>query len=311
MKLASFSARGSHRIGVVVDDLIIDLSQAAPDLPTEMVALLEAGAGAMRTARQAAEGDRGRIPLSEVRIEAPVRRPPKFLAIGLNYADHIAEVDRAAPEFPRFFNKQSTCVIGPYDAIHLPRSSDQLDYEGELGVVIGARCRHVPRSEAHRVIAGYVVANDVSVRDWQLKSSTVTLGKSFDTHGPMGPWIVTSDEVGDPHELDLKTWVTGELRQSSNTRHLIYDCFEMIEILSAVFTLEPGDVILTGTPSGVGFGHDPPKFLQPGDTIRIEIERIGTIENTVIHEPPTTATSNVRYSHVQERSARGDALRHP
>jgi 2-keto-4-pentenoate hydratase/2-oxohepta-3-ene-1,7-dioic acid hydratase in catechol pathway len=298
VKLATFSGHGEARIGVVVDDRILDLSED-PDMPTEMVAFLESGDAAMEAARRAAEGDRGWLALSEVRLEAPVRRPPKLLAIGLNYADHIAEVDRAAPEFPRFFNKQSTCVVGPFDAIHLPAESNELDYEGELGIVIGQRCRRVDRSEAHSVIAGYVVANDVSARDWQVKSSTVTLGKSFDTHGPLGPWIVTPDEVGNPHELDLTTWVNGEIRQSSNTRHLIHDCFEMIEVLSTVFTLEAGDVILTGTPSGVGFGFVPPRFLAAGDTIRVEIDRVGMIENSVIEEPPDQPPSKVRPTHVQ------------
>ena len=191
---------------------------------------------------------------------------------------------------PIFFNKQTTCVTGPHDPIHLPRVSPLLDYEGELAFVIGRRCRHVSRERAAEVIAGYLVVNDVSVRDWQLRTPTMTMGKSFDTHGPMGPWLVTADEIGDPHALELRTWVNGELRQHSNTRHLIYDCFAQVEHLSTAFTLEPGDVVTTGTPAGVGGAMSPPRFLGRGDVVRIEIEKIGSIENRVIEEPAETAT---------------------
>jgi 2-keto-4-pentenoate hydratase/2-oxohepta-3-ene-1,7-dioic acid hydratase in catechol pathway len=171
----------------------------------------------------------------------------------------------------------------------MPRVSRDLDYEGELAFVIGRRCRHVPREHAPRVIAGYLVANDVSVRDWQRRSPTMTLGKSFDTHGPIGPWIVTADELEDPHDLLLRTWVNGEMRQSARTDDLIWNCFDLVATLSTVLTLEPGDVITTGTPAGVGAASDPPRFLQVGDRVRIEIERIGAIENEVIAEPEETA----------------------
>ena len=204
MKLATFTHQGSTRIGVVVDDAVVDLAAAAPELPREMSALLAAGAGAIDRARAAATAGKNRIALAQVKLEAPVRRPPEFLAVGLNYADHIAETGMAKPTFPIFFNKQSSCVNGPYDPIHLPRASEALDYEGELGLVIGRRCRHVPRARASEVIAGYFIVNDVSVRDWQRRAQTMTLGKSFDTHGPTGPWIVTPDEIGDPHTLELR-----------------------------------------------------------------------------------------------------------
>jgi 2-keto-4-pentenoate hydratase/2-oxohepta-3-ene-1,7-dioic acid hydratase in catechol pathway len=289
MRLATFTHDGATRIGVVTGDGMIDLAAAAPDLPRDMVALLAAGPAALEAARQAAARARSRLPLAGLRLEAPVRRPPKFLAIGLNYADHVRESGMEAPAVPVFFNKQSTCVVGPADPVHLPRVSPLLDYEGELGFVIGRRCRHVPRDRAPEVIAGYVVVNDVSVRDWQLRTPTMTIGKSFDTHGPMGPWLVTGDELGDPHALELRTWVNGELRQHSNTRELIFDCFAQVEHLSTAFTLEPGDVVTTGTPAGVGGAMRPPRFLQAGDVVRIEIERIGSIENPVIDEPPDTA----------------------
>jgi 2-keto-4-pentenoate hydratase/2-oxohepta-3-ene-1,7-dioic acid hydratase in catechol pathway len=186
------------------------------------------------------------------------------------------------------FNKQTTAVNGPRDPIHRPRVSDKLDYEGELAFVIGRRCRHVPAGRAREVIAGYTVCDDVSVRDWQVSVPTFTMGKSFDTHCPLGPWMVTGDEL-DPHNLGIRTWVNGELRQSSNTKHLIFDVFALVEHLSTAFTLEPGDVIPTGTPSGVGIAMKPPKMLVAGDVVRIAIDGIGEIEGSVIAEPSDTA----------------------
>lgn len=289
MKLATFTHDGATRIGVVRGNEIVDLATAAPSLPGDMVALLAGGSAAIAAVRRAAGSASACLALADVRLEAPILRPPKFLAIGLNYADHVKESGLEAPPVPIFFNKQSTCVTGPSQPIHLPRVSPLLDYEGELAFVIGRRCRHVPRARAHEVIAGFLVVNDVSVRDWQLRTPTMTMGKSFDTHGPMGPWLVTPEEVGDPHALELRTWVNGELRQHSNTRELIFDCFVQIEHLSTAFTLEPGDVVTTGTPAGVGGAMRPPRFLQAGDVVRIEIEKIGSIENRVIEEPAETA----------------------
>ncbi|HEV7731641.1 MAG TPA: fumarylacetoacetate hydrolase family protein [Candidatus Binatia bacterium] len=283
MRLATFTHGGATRVGVVDGDTVIDLAAAQPSLPRQMLAFLTAGAAAMDAARAAIRPDAPRLALADVRLDAPIARPPKFLAIGLNYADHIRETRREKPEFPVFFNKQSTCVTGPYDVIHMPKVSIELDYEGEMGFVIGQRCREVPRARAAEVIAGFLVVDDVSVRDWQFRAPTMTLGKSFDTHGPIGPWIVTGDEVGDPHTLDLTTWVNGERRQRSNTRELIFDCYAIIELLSTVFTLEPGDIVSTGTPGGVGGPKR--RFLQVGDVVRIEIDRIGAIENRVVTAP--------------------------
>jgi len=289
MKLATFTHDGATRIGVVTGEQVVDLATVAPGLPRDMVAFLAAGGAAMAAARHAESAPSGCLALADVRLRAPVLRPPKFLAIGLNYADHVKESGLEPLAVPVFFNKQTTCVAGPFDPIHLPRVWPLLDYEGELAFVIGRRCRHVPRDRAHEVIAGYLVVNDVSVRDWQLRTPTMTMGKSFDTHGPMGPWLVTPDEIGDPHALELRTWVNGELRQHSNTRHLIYDCFAQVEHLSTAFTLEPGDVVTTGTPAGVGGAMSPPRFLRAGDVVRIEIEKIGAIENRVTEEPAETA----------------------
>lgn len=281
MKLATFTHDGLTRVGRVEGHEIVDLLSAG--LPSKMTTLLEGGLSS------AASVEGVRIPLVDVHLEAPIPSPPKFFAIGLNYADHIEETGMTRPDFPMFFNKQTTCVTGPRDPIHKPRATDALDYEGELGFVIGRRCRHVPRERASEVIAGYVIVNDVSVRDWQFKASTMILGKGWDTHGPFGPFLTTSDEIGDPHSLDLRTWVNGELRQNSSTRHLIFDCFELIETISTMCTLEPGDLISTGTPSGVGHGFNPKRFLQNGDVVRIEIEGLGYLENRVIDEPSDTA----------------------
>ena len=289
MKLATFTQDGATRIGVVEGNEIIDLSVAAPDLPRAMVAFLEAGPAALAAARASAKAGGARLPLASVQIKAPIRRPPKLLAVGLNYADHIRETGGKQPKHPKIFNKQTSSVTGPSSPIHMPRASDQLDYEGELGFVIGRWSRHAPKERAAEVIAGYLIVHDVSVRDWQQHSSTWTMGKSFDTHAPTGPWIVTGDEVGDPHTLAVRTWVNDELRQDSNTKELIFDCYELIAYLSTAFTLEPGDIIATGTPSGVAIGFDPPKFLHVGDVVRIEIEKIGTMENRVIAEPADTA----------------------
>jgi 2-keto-4-pentenoate hydratase/2-oxohepta-3-ene-1,7-dioic acid hydratase in catechol pathway len=287
MKLCTFLRDAVPVVGVVTDHGIVDLSASAPDLPREMSALLAAGEPALRRAATAARAGRERIALDSVRLAPPILRPPKFLAIGLNYADHVAEAGLEKPKLPTVFNKQSTCVAGPTDPVHMPRVSSALDYEGELGFVIGRRCRHVPREQAHEVIAGYLVVNDVSVRDWQLRIPTWTMGKSFDTHGPIGPWITTADEAGDPHALRLRTWINDELRQDSNTKNLIFDCFAIVEHLSTAFTLEPGDVVATGTPGGVGIAMKPPKLLSIGDVMRVEIEGLGTLENRVVAEPET------------------------
>jgi 2-keto-4-pentenoate hydratase/2-oxohepta-3-ene-1,7-dioic acid hydratase in catechol pathway len=289
MKLATFTHAGSTRIGVVRGEELVDLSAAAPDLPRDLIGFLAQGQRARQRAGEAATASSARLGLAEVKLEAPILRPPKYLAVGLNYADHVAESGQPVPKFPTIFNKQSTCVVGPTDQIHLPKASSALDYEGELAFVIGKRCRHVPRRRAPEVIAGYCVANDVSVRDWQLRVPTWTMGKSFDTHGPLGPWLTTSDEAGDPHGLGVRTWVNGELRQNSNTKELIFDCYALVEHLSTAFTLEVGDVIATGTPGGVGVAMKPPRMLQVGDVVRIEIDNLGQLQNEVVHEPEETA----------------------
>lgn len=282
MKLCRFAVGDDPpALGVVEGDEVADLSEAG--LPAEpAAALAEVGREGLERAMSAAP----RLALADVRLQAPAQ-PRKYLAIALNYADHIAELGLEAPEVPVFFNKQVTCVVGPGAEVHMPRVSTFLDYEAELALVIGQRCRHVSPERAHEAIAGYTCANDVSVRDWQGRAKTMTIGKSFDTHGPLGPWLVTPDEVGDPHGLRIRCRVDGELRQDASTAEMVFDCFQQVSHLSEAFTLEPGDVIATGTPSGVGLGRKPVRenLLQIGSTVEVEVEGIGTLVNTVVEEP--------------------------
>jgi 2-keto-4-pentenoate hydratase/2-oxohepta-3-ene-1,7-dioic acid hydratase in catechol pathway len=288
MKIATFTDDKGRRLGVVRGDGLVDLATAAPDLPRDMMAFLEMGEVATTKAQAAAEAASGAIPLASVTLDAPVPLPGKILAIGLNYGEHIAETGREPPEHQIWFNKQHNCANGPFAPINKPAVSDAVDYEAELCFVIGKRCKHVPRERAHEVIGGYFCGNDVSVRDWQRRTPTMQMGKSFDTHGPMGPWLVTPDEVGDPQNLAIKCWVNGELRQDSNTRHMIFDIRDQIAHLTQAFTLDVGDVIFTGTPDGVGVAKKPPLFLRVGDKVRIEIEKIGTIEQKVVPERAET-----------------------
>jgi len=285
MKIARFTEGGRTRLGIVATDAdeIIDVGTADTSLPTDLGPLLANGglASAARTA-----GSASRVPLSAVQLEAPIAQPPTFLAIGLNYADHVAESGMEKPKAPVVFNKQITCVVGPGAGIEVPMVAPKwVDYEGELGVVIGTRCRNVSVADAESVVAGYLIVNDVSVRDWQRATPTMTMGKSWDTHGPTGPWLVTADEVGDPHDLTIRTWVDGDLRQDASTKLMITNCWELIAHLSTAFTLLPGTIIATGTPAGVGFVMDPPRCLNAGSTVRIEIDKLGVLENPVIAQP--------------------------
>jgi 2-keto-4-pentenoate hydratase/2-oxohepta-3-ene-1,7-dioic acid hydratase in catechol pathway len=272
------------RTGLVVGDEIVDLTDPLVGLPASMVALLALGGDAGdRVSRAPTTGAR-RIPWDEARLMAPIPRPPSFLAIARNYDDHIRELGGERPEYQTWFSKQPTCVIGPGAAIEVPLASSTVDYEGELGMVVGRRCRHVPADRALDVVAGFTVVNDVSVRDWQWRSPTMMMGKGFDTHGPTGPWIVTTDELGGPEGLAVRTWVNDELRQDGTTSDMIFSCAQMIEHLSTAFTLEPGMLITTGTPAGVAAGEDPPRWLVAGDTVTIEVEGVGRLSNPVAAE---------------------------
>ena len=273
------------RTGMVVDDGVVDLTDPAVGLPAGMVELLALGEDAAGALDRAASSGARRFALDGARLLAPVPRPPSFLAIARNYDAHVRELGHERPEFQTWFSKQPTCVIGPGAAIEVPRVSDDVDYEGELGLVVGRRCRHVPAERALEVVAGVTVVNDVSVRDWQWRTPTMMMGKGFDTHGPTGPWIVTLDEVGDLQDLSVRTWVNGSLRQDGTTADMIFTCAQMIEHLSQAFTLEPGMLITTGTPAGVAAGQDPPPWLSAGDTVTVEVGGVGQLTNPVVDEP--------------------------
>lgn len=278
MKLLRFDDNGTARLGVVRGDDIVVLDGWA-----SMLAIIAGGAEALADVARQRDAARRTAPLKSARLLAPIERPGKYLAIGMNYARHLEEAKRLGQPTPSqqfWFNKQTSCIAGPFDDIE-PGVTRMLDYEAELGVVIGKPAKGVSEADAKTHVFGYVVANDVSARDWQRHSPTFTMGKSFDTHGPIGPWIVTADEIADPHALKIRCLVNGEVRQDSDTSQLIYNIWQQIAYLSTAFTLEPGDLLATGTPEGVGVGMTPPTFLKPGDVVRCEVEGVGAIENRV------------------------------
>lgn len=281
MQLARFSAGGGQpMLGLVLPSGVVSLTRHLPGAPDDMVELI---ARWERYAPLIADLHQPDFPLAEVRLHAPIARPGKILGIGLNYADHVNEAAGAGftrPDRQMWFSKAGTAVNGPYDGIERPPVSEALDYEAELVVIVGKRCRNLAPQQAAQAIFGYCVGNDVSVRDWQLHTSQVMIGKSFDTHAPFGPWIVTADAI-DPADLTIRALVNGEKRQESHTRHMIFDCAAQLSYLSQAMTLEPGDVIYTGTPGGVGALMTPPTWLKPGDRVRVEIDGIGAIENEV------------------------------
>lgn len=280
MKLLRYRQAGEVHLGVTRADHIVALD--ALSFPT-MTAIIEAGHGALDQIRDYVTSAVSDLTIADVELLAPIERPGKYLAIGMNYGKHLDEADRlgvARSSHQVWFNKQTTCLSGPFDTID-PGVTEKLDYEVELGVVIGKTAKNVTEANARDYVFGYCVANDVSARDWQFHSSTFTMGKSFDTHGPIGPWIVTADEIADPHALELRCYVNDALRQRNNTGGMIANIWQQIAYLSTAFTLEVGDLIATGTPEGVGVGMDPPQFLKPGDIVRCEIDGIGTIENKV------------------------------
>lgn len=283
MKLLRFSGETGPTLGVLRGDMIASLAPLAPQYPT-MLSIIAGGDEALTRVREFISTLEGERAVEAVRLLAPIERPGKYLAIGMNYRKHIAEAAKLGIEAPKrqfWFNKQTSCIVGPYDDTD-PGLSAALDYEVELCAVIGSPAKHVAEVDAPRHVFGYMVANDVSARDWQQHSPTFTIGKSFDTHGPIGPWIVTADEIPDPHALTLRCTVNGEIRQDSDTGQMVYNLWQQIAYLSSAFTLEPGDLIATGTPEGVGVGMQPPRFLQAGDVVRCEIDGIGMIENRVI-----------------------------
>ena len=296
MKLVTFLHESIEKIGAVVDNQIIDFSTS--HLPKSMIEFIELGDDGINQANALIAKNDSKISINDVKLMAPIPKPNKILGVGLNYKAHKEEAAKAAADllgkpqekYPTIFNKQNSSVVGPYDDMHKPDASDFFDYEGELGFVIGKQCRHVPYDKASSVIYGYTVVNDATIRDWQMRGPpmTMTMGKSWDTHCPFGPYLVTSDEVGNPHQLKLETHVNGELRQSASTDGLIHDCFTVVEYLSTAFTLEPGDLIATGTPEGVAATSR--NWLKVDDVVKVTIEKLGFIENKVIAEPDSTAS---------------------
>jgi acylpyruvate hydrolase len=314
MKLVTFAHRGVQRVGLLEGERVIDLNRAYAALlgqrgdpraggmadavvPADMIGILESGERALAAIREAAgfvreahsSADQAEslqrhgvvFALSEVTLKAPVPRPEKLILLGLNYRDHAEETGQKIPEVPTLFAKYHNSVIGPGAAILIPRATEQIDYEAEFAFVIGRRGQHISRERAMDYVAGYTIINDVSARDYQFVTSQWMVGKTFDTHCPMGPTLVLKDEIPDPHDLDISLSVAGEVLQKSNTKQLIFKIPETVEYLSQVMTLEPGDVISTGTPAGVGFTRKPPRWLRPGETVRVEIAGLGVLENPV------------------------------
>jgi 2-keto-4-pentenoate hydratase/2-oxohepta-3-ene-1,7-dioic acid hydratase in catechol pathway len=286
MRLVRYLHGGEPAAGAVVSDRVVPLAMVAPEY-TSITQLAAAGPAEVSRLAALVERSNGGVALSDIRLLAPIERPSMYLGIGMNYENHAKEAERLGvprPSRQLWFNKQTVCLSGPFDDID-PGVTEKLDYEVELGVVIGRAAKGVTEEGARGHVFGYFVANDVSARDWQFHSQTFTIGKSFDTYGPIGPWIVTADEIDDPHKLGIRCFVNGEKRQDSNTSDLIYNIWQQIAYLSTAFTLQPGDLLSTGTPEGVGIGMKPPTFLKPGDVVRCEIDRIGAIENKVV--PPS------------------------
>lgn len=290
MYIVSYRKQGSWRAGIVRDSLLADvaaLNQAYHEAPTTVRSLLETGAASVTKVLHLAENafenkSEQLIPLEKVEVGPPVPNPDKIICLGLNYREHAREIQMDMPQVPTLFAKFRNALCGPTSPIVLPRVSTQIDYEGELAVVIGRRCKEVSEHEALDFIAGYTIMNDVSARDLQMQTSQWTAGKALDTFAPMGPGIVPASDIPDPQTLQIMTRVNGVILQQGNTRDMIFPVTRTIAFLSSLMTLEPGDLIATGTPSGVGFKRQPPIFLKAGDVVEVEIERIGVIRNPVV-----------------------------
>jgi acylpyruvate hydrolase len=289
MRLVTFVRDGAIRLGALGaagGRRVIDLNQADSGLPSDMATFLEGGAAVRARAQRAVEraAPEATLGLGETTLKAPILHPSKIICIGQNYAEHAAEANAPLSAYPIIFAKYPNTLIAAGDPIVLPRTSEQVDYEGELAVVIGRRAKNVTETTALEYVAGYAPFNDVSARDFQVRTSQWTIGKTFDTFGPMGPSLLTADEVPDPQNLYLHLSIGDEVLQSSHTSKMIYSVATLIAYCSAVMTLEPGDIIATGTPAGVGAARSPQRFLRPGDTVRVEIEGMDALENPVVAE---------------------------
>ncbi|XP_074837833.1 oxaloacetate tautomerase fahd2, mitochondrial-like [Carettochelys insculpta] len=286
MRLVQFQASAAGpRIGLEEKDggNVIDLNAFDPSLPKTMREFLERGDAALAIAKRAQESGQHILPRSQVTLLAPITKPEKLICVGLNYADHCQEQNVDIPKDPIIFSKFPSCIIGPCDEIIYPPESSEVDWEVELAFVIGKKGKHIQESAAMDHVVGFTVAHDVTARDWQLKNGAQwLLAKTFDTFCPLGPAIVTKDAVSDPHKLGICCKVNGELVQNSNTSQLIFKTPALVAWLSRFITLSPGDVILTGTPPGVGFSRKPPVFLKKGDVVHCEIDELGAIRNKVV-----------------------------
>lgn len=281
MKWVSFKAAGSIHSGVVEEKQVIDLGER----PLEYWL-------ARQDEVEALMGSRPRLPLDMTSLYQPIVRPGKILGIGLNYRDHAEETGRQPPTVQTWFVKQASAANAPYGEVQMPKVSDKLDYEAELVVVIGKYGRHVPADRAMEIVAGFTCGNDYSVRDWQRATPTMNMGKGFDTHAPFGPWIVSPDELGPLDDLGVRSFVNDEQRQDGRAGDMIFGVAEQIAHLSAAFTLEPGDILFTGTPAGVGAAYDPPRFAKVGDRVRVEIDGIGSIEQEIVKDPAVMIIGN-------------------
>jgi len=283
LRYVTLQRDGFTEPGVLFEDRVIPIRGAGFSSVLEVI---EGGADAQDRVRRWVGGPPSShaLDLAGIAFAAPIPRPPKLICIGLNYRDHAAEAKLAIPEVPTMFAKFPTSVIGPGHPIVLPRNSTKPDYEAEFAVVIGRRGRHVAEEHWRDYVFGYTIVNDVSARDFQMATSQWMIGKTFDTFAPIGPAIVTADEIADPHDLGISLAINGETLQDSNTGNLIFKLPQLIAYLSSVFTLEPGDIIATGTPAGVGFARKPPRWLKPGDEVRIQIEGLGELFNPVVAE---------------------------
>jgi len=292
MRLARYRWQGREQVGIVIGDWVYSLSACDPEL-RDVGDLLERGWEALSEARHVEAAIRAGVrplsedvaaPLEQVQLLPPIRRPEKIICLGLNYRDHAREAGMPIPSEPIFFAKYANALSGPRDPIPRPRAVTQLDYEVELAVVIGREGKYISEAEAMAYVAGYMVLNDVSARDFQFRTGQWTHGKTFDGFAPCGPVLVTADEIGDPHALRLRLWVNGELRQDSHTGEMIFSIPQLVHYFSQLFTLRPGDIISTGTPPGVGMGRRPPAYLKEGDEVVAWIEGIGELRNRIVRE---------------------------
>jgi 2-keto-4-pentenoate hydratase/2-oxohepta-3-ene-1,7-dioic acid hydratase in catechol pathway len=287
MRLATIQSPFGPRAAVQQGDAFVDLYATDTAMPKSVRHLLELGPAGLKAAEQVARRPGAiQYPAATTKLLAPIPDPPKIVCLGLNYRDHAAESGAAIPKDPVLFSKYATALVGPGDAIVLPAVSKEVDYEAELVIVVGKRGRHLTADTAARHIAGYTVGHDVSARDWQLKKDQRQwmVGKTFDTFAPTGPVVVTADEVPDPHSLGIRLRLNGQTMQNSNTKEMIFSVGAVLAYLSQVFTLEPGDLVFTGTPSGVGFTRKPPVFLKAGDVVEVEIDGLGVLRNPVVQE---------------------------